>query len=716
MMNNIILNGINSNTIQGLIIQELPPISKPAIRTEIEEIDGRDGDVITKLGYAAYDKQLSIGLYGNYDINQVISFFNTSGTVTFSNEPDKYYNYQILNEIDFERLVRFRTAIVTMHVQPFKYSATETPQELSGTVITGEGSNINLVNTTDSGLFTDLQKKGDTFQQTYSGKNLAIVSTGNNILISNQLAAGTYTFSLTLTNNVGFSLRANSSSGTTILAKQFYSTGRQSVTFTLNEATSIFLNGFSLTTGKTYIESVSNYQIETGSTATDYEPYVGGTPSPNPSYPQEIETVTGNNNVMICGKNLLPNNASSTTKNGVTFTINEDKSISISGTASDYADFYLFGYWSSSTPVVTLSSGTYTLSCKDELQNKGSLYIGYSGSVFKSTDSTNTFTTTNNTNISFAFIRIFNGQSVNIRLYPQLEKGSTETDYEIYQSKTYPISLGNIELCMINGTYDYIYKNNGTWYLHKEIGKIVLDGSNDESWGYSSSNNLFVTDVIRNIAKHNNQMYCSHFSIVPISTSYSNMPNGTIRQDNNSPRLIFKYTNYTNVNDFKNWLSTHNILIYYLLETPTDTEITNSTLLSQLNALGNATTYLGTTNISTSGDGLSPIMYVETVAVDDPVLRITNSGNTIAKPIMTLYGTGTINLSLNGEQIFVIDLSSENYITIDIANMEAYYNGILKNRLVTGNYENFVLNQGENEITFTGTLYSLTISNYSRWI
>ena len=48
--------------------------------------------------------------------------------------------------------------------------------------------------------------------------------------------------------------------------------------------------------------------------------------------------------------------------------------------------------------------------------------------------------------------------------------------------------------------------------------------------------------------------------------------------------------------------------------------------------------------------------------------------------------------------------------------MEAYYNGILKNRLVTGNYENFVLNQGENEITFTGTLYSLTISNYSRWI
>jgi len=125
MRNYIILNGINSNEIEGLLIQELPPISKPKIRTQIDEIDGRDGDIVTKLGFSAYDKTISIGLYGNYDIDDVISFFNSEGTITFSNEEDKYYNYQILDQIDFDRLVRYKTAKVTLHVQPFKYSNIE---------------------------------------------------------------------------------------------------------------------------------------------------------------------------------------------------------------------------------------------------------------------------------------------------------------------------------------------------------------------------------------------------------------------------------------------------------------------------------------------------------------------------------------------------------------------------------------------------------------
>ncbi len=125
MRNYIELNGVNSQTIQGLLIQELPPITKPKIRANIEEIDGRNGDIITELGYSAYDKTFSIGLYGDFDINQIISFFNSSGTVTFSNEEDKYYNYTILDQIDFNRLIRFRTATVKMHVQPFKYSLTD---------------------------------------------------------------------------------------------------------------------------------------------------------------------------------------------------------------------------------------------------------------------------------------------------------------------------------------------------------------------------------------------------------------------------------------------------------------------------------------------------------------------------------------------------------------------------------------------------------------
>ena len=122
-MNYIVLNGMKSTLIKGLLISELPPITKPLIRTKTEEIDGRDGDIVTKLGYAAYDKKMTIGLYGDYDIDEVIEYFNSSGEVLFSNEPDKIYRYQINNAIDFERLLRFRTATVVFHVQPFKYSA-----------------------------------------------------------------------------------------------------------------------------------------------------------------------------------------------------------------------------------------------------------------------------------------------------------------------------------------------------------------------------------------------------------------------------------------------------------------------------------------------------------------------------------------------------------------------------------------------------------------
>lgn len=129
----IVLNGVDSRSIKGLLISELAPISKPAIRVQTETIDGRDGDLVTPLGYSSYDKVIKIGLTYEYDVDEVIEFFNGSGKVVFGNEPDKYYVYSIYNQIDFERLIRFKTAEVTFHVQPFKYSDTEGEKSFSFT-------------------------------------------------------------------------------------------------------------------------------------------------------------------------------------------------------------------------------------------------------------------------------------------------------------------------------------------------------------------------------------------------------------------------------------------------------------------------------------------------------------------------------------------------------------------------------------------------------
>jgi predicted phage tail component-like protein len=125
MNNFIIWNGINSKTIEGLVIQELPPITKPQIRTQAIEIDGKDGDFIDELGFKSYEKKLKIGLFGTFDINQVAKYFTGSGQIIFSNESDKYYIAAIYERIDFERLTTFREANVKFHCQPYKYLVDE---------------------------------------------------------------------------------------------------------------------------------------------------------------------------------------------------------------------------------------------------------------------------------------------------------------------------------------------------------------------------------------------------------------------------------------------------------------------------------------------------------------------------------------------------------------------------------------------------------------
>ena len=57
-------------------------------------------------------------------------------------------------------------------------------------------------------------------------------------------------------------------------------------------------------------------------------------------------------------------------------------------------------------------------------------------------------------------------------------------------------------------------------------------------------------------------------------------------------------------------------------------------------------------------------------------------------------------------------------IVIDTNLMEAYdpSTKALLNRNVTGDYDNFNLNIGNNTISWTGDITEIDIENYSRWI
>lgn len=119
-MNYIIFNGVDSREIEGLIISELPPITKPEMRKEETVIKGKDGSIYEALGYSPYEKPVLIGLRGNFNIDEVIKYFNGEGEIVFSNEPDKVYAASVFGRIDYTRLLRYRQATIPFIVQPYK--------------------------------------------------------------------------------------------------------------------------------------------------------------------------------------------------------------------------------------------------------------------------------------------------------------------------------------------------------------------------------------------------------------------------------------------------------------------------------------------------------------------------------------------------------------------------------------------------------------------
>lgn len=182
------------------------------------------------------------------------------------------------------------------------------------------------------------------------------------------------------------------------------------------------------------------------------------------------------------------------------------------------------------------------------------------------------------------------------------------------ESQTQTISLGNIELCKIGNYQDYLYKSGDKWYKKEQIGKVVLTGASGEGWSYSSgwsktnTSVFYMSNVLQNaLFKDYDVTYgiCNRF-IVSSRNSVNSADTNLMSYSGaiDLPQLTIRI-NKTIANDltaFTQWLSSNNIEYRYIFETANDIEITNETLISQLNNLEKMYSYNGTTNISSSGN------------------------------------------------------------------------------------------------------------------
>ena len=159
----------------------------------------------------------------------------------------------------------------------------------------------------DNGKIIDMMLYGKSEQFTTTGKNLLKIRDGTQTIRGVTVTAkdgvvalkGTATETGWAILNIDsfvldgtHTLSSNISGDTRIIASnKSYKTILEQGKSVVLENTEVSKVCFAVTDGKTYDISNILIQIEKGSVATSYEPYTGGIPSPNPSYPQEIKSV-----------------------------------------------------------------------------------------------------------------------------------------------------------------------------------------------------------------------------------------------------------------------------------------------------------------------------------------------------------------------------------------------------------------------------------------
>lgn len=326
-----------------------------------------------------------------------------------------------------------------------------------------------------------------------------------------------------------------------------------------------------------------------------FEPFTGGIASPNPEYPQEPKFVGDYNegtqkydiDFMTSGKNLFNINGNvnvdgyskeqkttNTVENGV-LTCNVN-----SATAHGVGQ-RLYG----------LKGKTISVSAKLKSLGEatlGNMYIYESSGTYKVVSNTTALDTvfainnytcqTDDIVVAFA-----SGNGTGVQFYDiMVNYGAKFVDYEPFTGfETTTVELNQPLRELPNGVKDTI--ENGV--VTRRVGEITFDGSSDESWNFDTTYK-YAAIGINGVTGYNigvKNILCDKLYVLNSNGSISGSTN-VIRygsSDNNNKILYVRIDDtITSVSEFKTWLQSNPITVWYELATPTTEQITLPTLPS----------------------------------------------------------------------------------------------------------------------------------------
>ncbi len=374
------------------------------------------------------------------------------------------------------------------------------------------------------------------------------------------------------------------------------------------------------------------------SCVVDLEPIQSGSGTPSPS---NVRAISGHTSVDVgnCGKNKLPNNAITTTINGITWTVEKDANgnvigVDANGTATGESNYYFYGSAQALNPLGQIANGMILSGCPSG--GGSSSYYMIAGSLTSryATDSGYSDTLSNVLQNGIRVIcRITNGYTANhVKFRPMIRKATDSAEFKPYQGYTHTINLG--------GTY-----YGGT--LNAVSGVLTVTHAlvdlGDLTWGYYDNLVFFASF---NLAKKPSNCICSKyadFGSVAYGVFKDNAPDKSISIQSNDNYINIKDLAYTDATTFKTAMS--GVQLCYELATPQTIQLTPKQL----------ETLVGQNDVFAPlvGQSVESLTYREVMAWDD-VERAINAKLDLSSVAPIEY-TNKASQSYNQKQLFIKD-------------------------------------------------------------